>query len=194
MILKKFDDVDLLEFGNNLEIQGMIFGNGKKNYFVPFESDALDNTELFLLKLNEEEYKKLIFQLDTLETLVNVVDERGKLQKIAFRKSQRQIDNNIQWNVFRRDNYTCQYCGKNNIPLTVDHIITWENMGQTVEDNLISSCKKCNKTRGNMEFGDWLESEYYKKVNKGLDPLDFRNRQKFSDAKLLPLRENKRSR
>jgi 5-methylcytosine-specific restriction endonuclease McrA len=39
-------------------------------------------------------------------------------------------------NIFRRDNYTCQYCGAQDVPLTVDHIVpkvlggseTWENL------------------------------------------------------------------
>jgi 5-methylcytosine-specific restriction endonuclease McrA len=39
------------------------------------------------------------------------------------------------------------------------------NMGASVEDNLITACRKCNKTRGNMLYEDWLNSDYYKKVS-----------------------------
>lgn len=206
MKLIDFDSIDILEFGNNIEIQGMIIGNGEKVIMIPFYENV-DNTTFeteknWIYDMTKEKWDKLLFQLDNLEAIAQFKDENGKLQKIILRKSQRQIDTNISWNVFRRDNYTCQYCGKNNVPLTVDHIIRWENLGQSVEDNLISACKKCNKTRGNMEFEDWLESSYYK---NNIAKIEFdgtktgnfytiKNKEMFEKAKKLPLRKFQRSR
>lgn len=63
---------------------------------------------------------------------------------------------------------SARYCGKEG-PLTVDHVILWENGGATVEDNLISACSKCNKTRGRMEYKDWINSDEYSSKMRGLE-------------------------
>ena len=200
----EFDSIDIHRFGNELEINGMILANGKEIFIVPFpDLDFLDeNFHIVNIDdMDKECWDKLLFQLDHLETVVRAKDEEGKLQKIILRKSQRQIDSNVSWAVFRRDNYRCQYCGKSDIPLTVDHIIRWENMGQSVEDNLISACRKCNKTRGNMEFEEWLKSDYYlkniaqhKNMSLGLLINTKKHLEIFEKAKLLPLRKFERSR
>jgi len=190
----EFDSIDIHKFGNDIEISGMLLANGNEVYIIPFaDLDFLQMENIICIDdMDKESWDKLLFQLDHLETVVRAKDEDGKLQKIILRKSQRQIDTVIQWNVFRRDNYTCQYCGRNDIPLTVDHIIRWENMGQTHEDNLISACRKCNKTRGNMEFEDWLVCDYY--LQRKDATRDQNNKHLFEDAKQLPLRKFERSR
>jgi 5-methylcytosine-specific restriction endonuclease McrA len=88
------------------------------------------------------------------------------------RKSQRQIDSKVQWDCFRRDKYKCVYCNRDDVPLTIDHIMTWENGGPTTVENLVTACKKCNKTRGNTPYGDWLESDYYKQVSKNVPQVE----------------------
>jgi len=96
------------------------------------------------------------------------------LYKAVVRKCQRNIDQVVSWNVFGRDNFACRYCGRshddngNRVPLTVDHLVLWENGGPSTESNLASSCKKCNKTRGNTEYADWLNHHYYKRVAENL--------------------------
>lgn len=50
-------------------------------------------------------------------------------------------------NVHIRDNYTCQYCGKQSKDLTVDHIIPIKKKGSFAWDNLVSCCKKCNNKK-----------------------------------------------
>ncbi|MBT3362232.1 MAG: HNH endonuclease [Chloroflexi bacterium] len=52
--------------------------------------------------------------------------------------------------VFIRDGYKCQYCGKQMHELTLDHIIPRHRGGQHTWDNVTSACKKCNyKKAGN---------------------------------------------
>lgn len=50
--------------------------------------------------------------------------------------------------VFRRDNYTCQYCGRRNNPLTVDHILPKHLGGQHVWTNVVAACPGCNHRKG----------------------------------------------
>lgn len=50
--------------------------------------------------------------------------------------------------VFRRDNYTCQYCGRPSRHLTVDHIVPRHRGGRHTWDNLVSACPACNRRKG----------------------------------------------
>ena len=54
------------------------------------------------------------------------------------------------------------------MPLTVDHLICWESMGPSIEANLVSSCRKCNKNRGETPYDQWLDHPYYREVSSGL--------------------------
>lgn len=50
-------------------------------------------------------------------------------------------------NVFKRDNYTCQYCGKSNKFLIAEHVIPFIIDGCGREYNLVASCEKCNSIK-----------------------------------------------
>ncbi|MEH0155667.1 HNH endonuclease [Limibacter armeniacum] len=50
-------------------------------------------------------------------------------------------------NIFKRDNFSCLYCGsKNN--LTLDHVIPRSRGGQSTWKNLVTACKSCNSKKG----------------------------------------------
>jgi len=51
-------------------------------------------------------------------------------------------------NVLRRDNHTCQYCGGNNRPMTIDHIIPRSFGGSDSWENLVCACLPCNAFKG----------------------------------------------
>lgn len=53
-------------------------------------------------------------------------------------------------NVYLRDNYTCQYCGKkfDYDDLTFDHVIPRKNGGKTEWNNIVTACKDCNGKKG----------------------------------------------
>jgi 5-methylcytosine-specific restriction endonuclease McrA len=50
--------------------------------------------------------------------------------------------------VFRRDNYTCQYCGRSTGHLTIDHVEPRHRGGQHRWDNLVAACQQCNRSKG----------------------------------------------
>jgi 5-methylcytosine-specific restriction endonuclease McrA len=54
-------------------------------------------------------------------------------------------------NVFVRDRYTCQYCGKagTNANLTLDHCTPRSRGGRFSWDNLVTACIDCNSRKGN---------------------------------------------
>jgi hypothetical protein len=168
MFIQKFEDFNIREIGSTVQISGMIWSGNGKSYlcFLPDDYDFAD--ELVFMPLNLNEWNNLIRQSDIMETEILAKDTEGNLVKTILRKSTRHIDQNIQWKVFQRDNYTCRYCGRTGLPLSVDHIILWEEGGPSIEENLITACKKCNKTRGSQQYSNWLISEYYK-VSRNID-------------------------
>ena len=50
--------------------------------------------------------------------------------------------------VFRRDNFTCQYCGKHTQKLTIDHILPRHLGGTHTWTNLVAACPECNHKKG----------------------------------------------
>lgn len=51
-------------------------------------------------------------------------------------------------NIFKRDNFECQYCGTKR-DLTIDHVIPRAKGGADTWTNLVTACKKCNAKKGN---------------------------------------------
>ena len=51
--------------------------------------------------------------------------------------------------ILARDNFTCQYCGRQTGPLTIDHVIPRVSGGTHTWENLVCSCIQCNNTKGN---------------------------------------------
>jgi hypothetical protein len=145
------DDFDLRSIGNELEITGVLYGDVL--IMLPGENRPL---EVSGLTPTLDEWTKIIRQSDLKE-----IEGMDKGKKIVLRKSTRQIETKIMWEVFRRDEYHCRYCGANDRPLTVDHVVLWEEMGPTIPLNLITACKKCNNARGSMQYEDWLTSPQY---------------------------------
>ena len=50
--------------------------------------------------------------------------------------------------IFRRDNYACQYCGQTSPRLTVDHIVPRFRGGEYSWENLVAACPQCNRHKG----------------------------------------------
>jgi len=159
-----FKDFDILRIGNSLEIKGVIYGNAVEDIIIMLPGQKTPEM-MRSIEPTLEQWNAIIRQSDLLEVEVISGDPN---KKVILRKSTRQIDLNVSWSVFRRDGYKCRYCGNNHVPLTIDHIVLWENGGPTIEENLITSCKKCNNTRGSMPYNDWLNSPEYLKVSEQL--------------------------
>ncbi|MFO8143583.1 MAG: HNH endonuclease [Dehalococcoidales bacterium] len=47
--------------------------------------------------------------------------------------------------VFERDRYMCQYCGKETRQLTLDHVIPRYRGGEQTWENVVSACTRCNR-------------------------------------------------
>lgn len=72
---------------------------------------------------------------------------------MAKRKS---LSKSVRFEVFKRDNFTCQYCGAAapDVVLHVDHINPVAGGGENDIMNLITSCEPCNAGKGARELSD----------------------------------------
>lgn len=64
--------------------------------------------------------------------------------------------------VFKRDNYTCYYCGQVGGILEIDHLTPISRGGTNDSNNLKTSCRKCNrqkKDKTEQEYLTWRNSK-----------------------------------
>lgn len=57
-------------------------------------------------------------------------------------------------NILRRDNHKCQYCGRSDLSLTIDHVLPKSKGGQDTWENLVTACIKCNNKKGDRTLED----------------------------------------
>lgn len=57
--------------------------------------------------------------------------------------------------VFKRDDYTCQYCGARGCKLECDHVLPRAQGGKTDMQNLKTACQPCNRSKGNKTPAQW---------------------------------------
>ncbi len=88
---------------------------------------------------------------ETVRKSIKKLEEKGFLQRIEFPEAELyqkiKIPEELRWEIFERDNFTCQICGIQRC-LTVDHIHP-EKLGGTLDkENLQTLCRKCNGRKG----------------------------------------------
>lgn len=68
----------------------------------------------------------------------------------------RKLGKKIRFEVFKRDRFTCQYCGRKapDVILEVDHINPVCKGGKNSMTNLVTSCRDCNRGKGKIELSD----------------------------------------
>jgi hypothetical protein len=72
---------------------------------------------------------------------------------MAKRKS---LSKRTRFEVFKRDRFTCQYCGRTppTVTLEIDHIIAVANGGTNQQGNLLTSCFDCNSGKSDKPLTD----------------------------------------
>lgn len=70
--------------------------------------------------------------------------------------SRKAISKGKRFEIFKRDNWTCRYCGAQppGVVLHVDHVVPLAGGGTDEEENLVTSCQPCNIGKGAKGLGD----------------------------------------
>lgn len=61
----------------------------------------------------------------------------------------------IRSRIFKRDNYTCQYCGEHGKKLECDHVIPVSRGGSHADENLVTACFACNRSKRDKLVSEW---------------------------------------
>lgn len=61
----------------------------------------------------------------------------------------------VRSSIFRRDNYTCRYCGARAVALECDHIMPLARGGSNEPENLTTACKPCNRSKRDKTLEEW---------------------------------------
>jgi len=73
--------------------------------------------------------------------------------------------------ILKRDDYTCYYCGQE--ANQVDHIIPIAKGGTHDEQNMVTSCYKCNASKADKPVQQWMEKQSSKRFFDGASsPID----------------------
>lgn len=66
------------------------------------------------------------------------------------------ISKKLRFEVFKRDSFTCQYCGRKapQVVLVADHVTPVKEGGPTTILNLVASCFECNAGKGGVSLSD----------------------------------------
>lgn len=81
------------------------------------------------------------FRLRVPEVVVLAAYDRLPTAEVSFSRR----------NVFKRDHWTCQYCGAQpgGEELTIDHVVPRSRGGPSTWDNCVLACVSCNKRKAN---------------------------------------------
>lgn len=74
------------------------------------------------------------------------IEEWSGFKKDADTRERARFRSKVQKQVLKRDDYTCQLCGKRGCALQVDHIQSWEKYAELRfnMDNCRTLCQKCH--------------------------------------------------
>lgn len=92
------------------------------------------------------------------------------------------LSSKIRFEVFKRDSFTCQYCGKSapGVILEVDHIVPVSGGGDNDMKNLITACHDCNIGKGAIPLDVTAEEyKFHKPVKKTTDRAEAEKEKKL---------------
>ena len=116
--------------------------------FSPFEG-------YFVLRLTDFNSDVKLDKYIFIHNLVKYIHKNWDLIEIFHKREgrfnfdtskKRENINVIKWKIFKRDNFTCQLCGSQEL-LELDHIIPISKGGEDKEDNYQTLCQSCNRKK-----------------------------------------------
>jgi hypothetical protein len=148
------------DMGNVLSISGLLL-EGMGTHVLVLTPGANDMKDFpHVIRPTVDEWCELLRISDD-----PVIYERGPNNtiKAIHRKVERAVGGAVQQQVWVRDGFQCMYCfkpmGQPGVVLSIDHWIPIEMGGDEDMSNYLSSCRQCNKLKGNRDPKEFCEKE-----------------------------------
>jgi len=95
--------------------------------------------------------------------------KRGREKSPHKRKA---VTPTLRFSILNRDRFRCQYCGKTALEaeLAIDHIIPVAAGGQTVPENLVAACIRCNSGKSDKRIIE--EGRSFQEIAAAKDTLE----------------------
>ena len=84
----------------------------------------------------------------TIHDVLQILDNVDSYNKSSAERERAKMTTTLRYSILKRDNFKCVICGRGSedgVKLQVDHIIPVSKGGKTVEENLRTLCKDCNR-------------------------------------------------
>ena len=116
-----------------------------------------DEEVAFRLRIGTDEAKR------TRETLIasGLVVGEWELVEVLETTPERPMGHEwrvIRERIFARDDYTCRYCGARGGRLECDHVHPVSRGGSHEDDNLVTACFSCNRSKRDKLVSEWRAS------------------------------------
>jgi 5-methylcytosine-specific restriction endonuclease McrA len=98
------------------------------------------------VKAGEPSIRAVHFSIRVPEILLLVSYDRLPRKRVVFSRR----------NLYRRDQYTCQYCGARpgRSELSIDHVLPKSRGGRSGWTNCVVACKRCNKRKAHRTLSE----------------------------------------
>ena len=166
-IIKHLDIIKNWKTHSENRVEKSILKNLRKNQYAKSIDDS--RAFCFFFTKSQTRYKQVNYVKNPYKVKVTTEEYRcdfdyitnryNKLREINFectlntyhKKNQRKLmTRELREKIMKRDNYTCQFCGKympDEVGLHIDHIVPIAKGGKSVESNLQVLCSKCNASK-----------------------------------------------
>jgi hypothetical protein len=145
---QKWAWVVLLCLASESKQRGLILGEDEDVLSEDCGFDCAQDFQYFLDKLRQQG------MIEHIEGGIKVV-RWDKRQSPDFERPHISVWKVLREKVFKRDNYTCQYCGACGVALQCDHIYPLSRGGSNGLENLQAACKPCNLSKHNKTLTEW---------------------------------------
>ena len=66
----------------------------------------------------------------------------------------------LEWEALQIEhNHTCAYCGRDDVGMTIDHVVPISRGGEHSIDNIVPACEVCNSSKNNRLIDEWAEHQ-----------------------------------
>jgi len=146
------------EFSHDPKVQMM--SEAMQRRYIMFMCLRCSNTKLddelvrFYLRINSDEVAATKFEL----VANGFITESWDLVTALEMEPERPLSHIwkvIRNRIFKRDDYTCQYCGERGKKLECDHVIPVARGGHHDDNNLVTACFTCNRSKRDKLVTEW---------------------------------------